>query len=446
MSDTFKRLDDFIQTNALINANDKLLLAVSGGMDSMLMTAYFINRSYQIGVAHCNFGLRGLESDADEALVGSYCSLNSVSFYSKSFNTDEYAKEHGVSIQMAARKLRYSWFDQVCRENNYTYIITAHHLTDQVETIVLNQLRGTGIKGLEGIKVRSGNIIRPLLCITKSEIEFTVNQMRIPFREDQSNDSDKYYRNRIRHHVLPQFTLINPAYEQTFFQNAQYIIQANAFIDFFMEGIKKELLTITNDGFFLAIEKLKMQPQPEFILHYLLQPYQFNSAQVANIYRTIGQTTGKTFFSDEYRLVTHSKHWVLEKIHQKPGETYLITPNTPFITTAHHQFLFEIAETVMINTDRNIANLDLEKIKFPLTIRTRKMGDKIKPLGMKGYKKISDILIDKKLSLSQKDKVEVIVSGVEIIWIAGLQINEDYKVTPQTRKVYKIRLEPKTNG
>lgn len=446
MSDTFERLDDFIHANALFKANDKLLLAVSGGKDSMLMLAYFIKRAYNIGVAHCNFGLRGIESDADESLVNSFCSLNSVPFFSKTFNTEQYAKEHGVSIQMAARILRYTWFDQICSENNYTHIVTAHHLTDQVETIVLNQLRGTGTKGLEGIKIQNGNIIRPLLCVSKSDIEFTANQLKIPFREDQSNESDKYHRNRIRHHVLPQFAKINPAYEQTFFQNSQHLFQANAFIDFYMEGIKKELLTITDDGFLLAIEKLKKQPQPEFILHHLLQPFQFNSAQVANIYRTIGQITGKSFFSEEYRLVTHSKQWVLEKINKKPGETYLISPTTQNITSAQHRWLFEITEANVIDTSRNIATLDLEKINFPLNIRNWKMGDKIKPLGMKGYKKISDILIDKKLSLSQKDKVEVVVSGEEIIWIAGMQINEDYKVTPQTRKVYRMCLEPKTNG
>jgi len=446
MSELFDRVDDFIKSNSLLVNNGKLLLAVSGGMDSMLLLHYFLNRGNNIGVAHCNFGLRGAESDADQALVNSFCTENSIPFYCKRFDTEEYSRHRGISIQMAARQLRYEWFEQICDLNNYSYLITAHHLTDHVETVLLNQLRGTGPKGLEGIKAKSGNKLRPLLCLSRSEIELIVKQLNIPYREDLSNQSDKYHRNRLRHHVLPQFAIINPDYEQTFFQNSEHIKQGNAFVEHFMDSIKKDLITLTQDGFILHIKKLETLPQPAFILHNILQPFNFNSAQISDIYRTIGCTSGKIFYSDTYRLVTHNIQWVLEKIDKKPSEEYTITESTPHILTSHFHWKFEYTELNVIEKDKNIACFDCDKIQFPLTIRNWLQGDKIKPLGMKGHKKISDVLIDKKLSVSQKDKIEVLVSGKDIIWIAGLQINEDYKITQQTNKIYKVALEPKTNS
>lgn len=446
MSDSFQRLDDFIQSGALLIVENKLLLAVSGGMDSMFMSRYFLDRGYTFGIAHCNFGLRGAESDADEALVREFCIKNDIPFYVNHFKTEAFSIEKGISIQMAARELRYQWFSQLCDENNYVHLVTAHHSTDHVETVVLNQLRGAGLTGHEGIKVRSGNKVRPLLCLSRNEIEQAVKVLEIPYREDTSNQSDKYFRNRIRHHILPQFAKINPSFEKTFFQNSQYVKQGNTFIAHFMETIKKDILSISAIGIIIDTQKLINWPEPEFILHHILHPFQFNSAQITDIYNSIGSISGKIFYTRDYRLVTQTNQWVLEKMSNCIKEEYTITKDTNKLSTENYLWQFETNQSKVIERDKNTACFDLEKLHFPLKIRTWNQGDKIKPLGMSGHKKISDILIDRKLSISQKDKTLVLVSGQDIIWVTGIQINEDFKVTPNTSKIYKVVLKPKTNS
>jgi len=446
MSDSFQRLDDFIQSNALLMVDDKLLLAVSGGMDSMFMSRYFLDRGYTFGIAHCNFGLRGAESDADEALVKEFCLKKDIPFYVNHFKTEEFSKKNGISIQMAARELRYQWFNQLCDENHYAHLVTAHHSTDNVETVILNQLRGTGLKGLEGIQMRSGNKVRPLLCLSRNEIEQAVKMLDIPYREDTSNQNDKYYRNRIRHHILPQFAKINPAFEQTFFQNSLYVKQGSTFIDHFMERIKKDILSSSALGILIDPQKLKKWPEPEFILHNILSPFQFNSAQIVDIYKSIGSISGKMFYARDHRLVTQTNQWVLEIISNNIAEEHTVTNNTDKLTTEKHQWQFETTQSKVIEREKNSGCFDLEKLNFPLTIRKWNHGDKIKPLGMSGHKKISDILIDRKLSISQKDNTMVLVSGKDIIWVIGIQISEDFKVTPNTNKIYKVVLKPKTNS
>ena len=446
MTELMLKLDDFIHSKQFITDSDSLLVAVSGGIDSMFLLHYLISKNYKISVAHCNFDLRGDESEGDERFVKRFCKANSLKLHVKKFQTALYAGIERISIQMAAREIRYFWFNDLCESNNYTKIVTAHHKTDNAETILLNMVRGTGLKGLEGIAPIKGNKIRPLLCLSREEIESFVSEKKIKYRNDSSNLSDKYYRNRLRHHVLPELKEINPSFENTLQANADIISQANGFINYYIENIKKEIITVTNDSILIDIEGLVELPEPKFILFNLLTEFEFNAAVVNDIFDSLKGISGKLFFSSTHRLIINRDQLIIERISKEDLPTYQIYSNTINLETPHHSWVFEISNSISSKADQisnfmNVACFDLEKISFPLTIRLWQKGDKIIPLGMKGHKKVSDILIDKKLSLPQKEKIWVVISKKEIIWVGGLVINDDFKITTDTKKVLRMEIK-----
>lgn len=417
------------------------MITVSGGMDSMFLLTYLFNKKYKLAVAHCNFGLRGKESDGDEDLVKSFCKKNGIRFHSKRFETESYSKANGISIQMAARDLRYQWFNELCEADNYTKIVTAHHKTDNAETILLNMVRGTGLKGLEGISAISGNKIRPLLCLTRNEIELLVKELKIIYREDSSNLSDKYHRNRLRLNVLPELKKINPDFENTFQTNADAVRQANNFVNHFIEKIKKETLMHEKNQITIDVNNLIKWPEPRFVLFSILSEFGFNSATVDEIFESLNKLSGKQFYSPTHRLVIDRTQLIIEPIQHFPFQSFSVTRETKSIETHHHHWQFEILTSHFQFPGTNSEGcFDFEKLKFPLTIRPWQQGDKIKPLGMKGHKKVSDILIDKKVSLPEKEKVWVVISSNEIIWVSGLVVSEDFKINSQTKGVLKILL------
>lgn len=441
MTELIQRLDKFISSKQLIKDDDTLLITVSGGIDSMFLLNYLVNKNYKLAVAHCNFGLRGKESDGDEALVKSYCEAHNIKFHVKKFKTELHSKTKGISIQMAARDLRYHWFNELCEAEKYTKIVTAHHKTDNAETILLNLVRGTGLKGMEGIAEVAGNKIRPLLCLNRDEIEQLVQEQKINYREDSSNLSDKYYRNRLRHHVLPQLQAINPSFENTLKTNADIVIQANSFINHFIEIIKKDVLELDKNSVIIDISKLLKWPEPQFVLYNLLAEFGFNSATVEDVFNSLAGQSGKQFFSETHRLILNRHQLIIEPISHLPFQSFVMTQETKTIETPHHHWQFEI---VVSNLKFQISNLeaqfDFEKLIFPLILRPWQQGDKIKPLGMKGHKKVSDILIDKKLSISEKEKIWVLISDYELVWVSGLVVSEDYKANPITQQVLGIKL------
>lgn len=442
MTESHKRLDEFIKSEKLISENNQLLVTVSGGMDSMFLLNYLMSRNYPIIVAHCNFGLRGDESNGDEKFVKAFCESHHIKFFTKQFETEKFAEENGISIQMAARDLRYQWFEELSISQSCHKIVTAHHKTDQVETILLNMVRGTGLKGLEGIPVISGKKIRPLLCLSRHEIEEDIKALNLTFREDSSNSIDKYHRNRIRHHVLPELKLINPAFEEIFQSNGLIISQANSFINHFMEGIKKEILKSGEQEMSLSINGLLKFPEPKFILYTLLADYGFNASTVKAIYEACRGISGKTFFSETHRITKHGDELIIQIIPKSMFMEFLINTETSSIITPHHQWKFEVSDDKTISGNKNEAVLDYQKLNFPLIVRVWKQGDKIKPLGMKGHKKVSDILIDHKISVPEKERTWVLDSASGLLWIQALTMDDDYKVLPSTNKVYRIRTEP----
>jgi len=440
VSKFFLQLDKFIQTKGLLKPEEKLLMTVSGGVDSMLLLKYLIDRKYNVIAAHCNFGLRGEESDGDENFVKTYCYENKVVCHKKRFNTQHYAKANGISIQMAARNLRYHWFDELVKAEGYAKIITAHHKTDNAETVLLNMVRGTGLKGLEGISAISGNIIRPLLNFSRDEIEDSAKELNLKYREDSSNANDKYYRNKIRLHVLPFLKNINPAFENTIQNNAEIIHEAGAFINFFINQIKEEITVRKSlDEFVLSKNLLLQQPEPGFVLYSVLSEFGFNASTVKNIFRGLTGISGKQFLSATHRLVTHQQHLIVQPIKHEHLESIRIGKDLKNIETQHHHWNFEVLDKIEFSFAKNEIVVDYEKLTFPLTIRLWEKGDKIKPFGMIGHKKVSDVLIDHKISISDKEKIWVLVSDEKTVWITGLVMNEDFKITDSTAKGLKIQ-------
>lgn len=438
-----EKIRNYVSRHALYNLEDQILVAVSGGMDSMFLLHYLMQSGVQTQVAHVNFKLRGAMSDADEQFVAQYCAQHRIPFYTRSFDTESYAREHNLSVQMAARRLRYTWFDQLCAELGCTLIATAHHATDQVETVLINQLRGTGIGGLTGIRPVSGRLIRPLLCLNRTEIAQYVREQSIPYREDLSNLGDDYARNRIRHHVLPVFESINPEFTETFAKNSEHLTEARQFILFFMEEIKSQVIESDNEeGWILNTDKLKKFPETGFILFHLLHPYGFNRDQIQQLAGALEHIPGKIFHSPSHRLVTGSHGIQLEIRTRSDKERIEIHEHSRSVEFHKRLWEFETTENLSISRDKNVAVLDFQLLRFPLTLRPWEAGDRIKPLGMKGSKKISDILTDLKLNRIQKEHTLVLVSGDEIVWLAGWVLNRDYRITERTSRVFKVTLNP----
>lgn len=440
MSDLLLKLDDFIKSNALFTKEEKVLLAVSGGFDSMFLLFYLHNNSYNISVAHCNFSLRGEESDGDENFVKGFCESRNIEFFTKRFNTIFFAESNGISVQMAARNLRYTWFEELSIENGFTKIITAHHKSDNAETMLINLVRGTGLKGIEGIQMISGKIARPLLCLSRHELKQISQFNKFEYREDSSNSDDKYFRNKIRQSVIPEFYKINHSFEETMSQNAMIFSQANKFIKYFLEKLNKKTVKINSDKTLVNIEELLKCPQPQFVLYSIISEFGFNAAVCSEIFKSLKGISGKSFYSATHIVLKDRSDLIIQQIQTEENPEYVISAKMTYLNTINHQWLFKISGNKTINIEPTKAKIDFKKLKFPLTIRKWQTGDKIKPLGMKGTKKISDILIDKKLSKIQKKKTWVVVSENNVVWVSGLVISDDYKLTENTKKVYEMSI------
>ena len=431
----------FIQTNKLFTSTDKILLTVSGGIDSMVLLQLFQDYAKnKIAVAHCNFNLRGEESKQDEAFVKDYCKKKSIDVYSKSFDTTAYAKEQGISIQMAARDLRFNWFQKIAKENNFNKIALAQHLDDQVETFFINLIRGTGISGIHGILPINGNLIRPLLFTDRKGIEKYLNENKIPFREDQSNKSEKYIRNYIRHNISPEFESIAPNFAFKLNENIENFRDVESF---YKSNIERNLnqITIQNNGETIVnISALKKLGSTKLHIRELLFEKGFNTDTINKVYlQIINPTSGKMFESESHELLFHRKELIIRKKLTKIQNEYLINNNEDIEIPIRL-----VCEQVDNNLDSyktssNTALFDFDKLVFPIVLRKWKKADSFIPFGMNGRKKLSDFFIDNKLSNFEKDEVWILQSGNDIIWIIGHRPDNRYRVTKQTKTIFKIK-------
>ncbi len=430
----------YVREQSLFQKNDRVLLAVSGGVDSVVLAHLFHLAKVDFGIAHCNFSLRGEASDEDQSLVENLANKYNVPFHTINFDTNQYATENKVSIQMAARELRYQWFEKLTEKHSYKYICTAHHHSDSIETVLFNISKGTGISGVRGILSKNGNIIRPLLFATKSEIEQYAKDEKLEWREDSSNASDKYHRNHIRHHILPHFEHINPSFENTAKSTLERLNDAEQIVLAAVDLAKEQLYHREGENHFFGLEKLKKLSGSATISHHLLKPYGFNYSQSKNIIRQSGEV-GKVFLSSSHQANIDRTHLIVSLLAKGGNAEYLIEKGTDNISLDNVSLHFEECGVPKnIPTDQNIGCFDLDKVAFPLTVRKWEQGDRFCPLGMSQQKKVSDFLIDNKIPLNLKDNVKVLVSNGQIIWVIGHRIDDRVKISKSTIQTLQASL------
>ncbi|MFT6053652.1 MAG: tRNA(Ile)-lysidine synthase [Roseivirga sp.] len=433
----------FIKKHALITKNDKLLLAVSGGLDSMVLLHLCAQANFNLKVAHCNFGLRGEESDQDAQFVSAVTSKMEFDYFERKFETKEFAVANGISTQMAARALRYQWFDEIIKEHGLHKLVVGQHLDDNIETVLLNLIRGTSIAGLRGIKPISGHVIRPLLDFQRSEIELFALKNNIRWREDSSNNSDDYKRNFVRHNLIPLLPKLNQGYHDTFKRTIEKNVEVEAVfnhrIDALKSLLKKEKGVVSIDKERLVNEKVG----PLQLLE-LISDFGFNFDQSSEVLNALEGLSGKQFLSTTHSMTIDRDYLFIQEINETASLPLEIYQDDLAVSIDAVQYAI-LLENTPLSFERNslMAVLDFSKLSFPLKVRAITEGDFFYPLGMKGRKKLSDFMIDQKIPLNLKSRIHVLTSGKDIVWVVGHRVDDRYKVSNETKQFFQIKpIEP----
>ncbi len=435
-----KEFERYLKLVCRCSPEKRFLLTVSGGIDSVVMAELFHTARIDFDFAHCNFHLRGEESDSDQAFVEKLALQMNVSCFVNHFDTQEYAAKNGISIQMAARDLRYEWFENIREINGYDFIVTGHNRNDMVETVLINFARGSGIRGLSGIRPRHGFLIRPLLFASRAEIRKYADAHSLLWREDSSNAETKYIRNRIRHVLIPEFEAINPAFMQNATDTISRLSQTEQLLNLALAQIKKSVWIELPDKFLIDIEKLNEYPAVETLLFELLREFGCTPLLVRSIMSSFESTPGKRFITRTHSITRDRTHLIITK-NRVPIETEIeIEPDTVLLTYPIHLTLgsIKVNPGYTIPSENRYAVLDWDRLIFPLTLRRWRPGDHFHPLGMKGTKKISDFLIDNKVPLPDKQYVWVIESAGNIVWVVNHRIDDRYRITAKTSQVLLI--------
>lgn len=417
----------------------KLLLATSGGIDSMVLVHLFQQLGYDIAIAHCNFSLRGDESDGDEQFIRNYASKNNIPVFVTRFDTKAFAEDAKLSIQIAARQLRYAWFEELLQKHGLDYLLTAHHLDDSIETFLINFTRGTGLEGLTGIPLQNGNIIRPLLPFSRIQIEEYAALNNIQWREDSSNASDKYLRNKLRHGVVPILKSLNDSFESSFTNTLSHLQQAKSMADDAAVLIYRQVVAEEDTRKLIEIAKLKRLPNYQAYLYHWLSPLGFKAWD--DVYNLVDAQPGKYILSGDYRLLKDRGFLVLEVASGPDSGIYEIHENTQK-TTIPIGLKLENVQFLEENHTKNIIYVNKELIKFPLFVRRWQEGDYFYPFGMNGLKKkVSKYFKDEKFSLSDKENTWLLCSGQDIVWVIGHRADDRFKVTENTTQILKALLQ-----
>ncbi|MFD2936461.1 tRNA lysidine(34) synthetase TilS [Spirosoma flavum] len=440
----------FINDNRLFNPTDKVLLAVSGGVDSVVMAELFHRSGQPFAIAHVNFGLRGAESDADAVFVQNKADDYGVPFHLTCFDTAAVASARGVSIQMAARELRYVWFAQLLQENSYAYVATAHHQNDVLETLLLNLTRGTGLAGLHGISVRQNQVVRPLLFATRDKLAAYAKEHSLLYREDSSNADDKYARNRIRHHVVPVLNELNPGLWQTLPRTVERLRAAETLMRAEIDRSWQAIAEPHGEGTLLPIAKLLVLSELAFRLSEWLKPFGFVDEQIRQLVKALTQPSGLVIQSTTHRVVHERSGFLLAplpvginyKITLTDWPTEVVEVEGNFMLTTE---VFDKPADFRLPIDSNIACLDADQLTFPLTVRSWKQGDKLRPLGLNGHKLVSDLLNDLKVSLTEREETAVLLSGDKIAWVIGRRIAHSFRITTKTRRIGRFIWQVKSS-
>jgi len=406
----------------------KYLLAVSGGSDSICLTSIFYHLKLNFATAHCNFKLRNEESEQDELFVRNFILTKKIKGYFKAFNTKEIAEKNKTSIQEEARNLRYQWFKALKEKYNFDYIVTAHHREDNIETFFINSIRGTGIKGLTGIPIATNNIIRPMLAISKSEINQYLDKNNIAYRNDSSNNSLKYSRNYLRHKIIPLLDNVHPNAKKGINTTIENLTEANDYLQQKLTEDKQKLVRIEKDKITINISSASL-----FLLYHLVKDYGFNKIQLNNLLHSYQK--GKIVSNSLYKMILNQGTLIITPAKKDLQEHYVFTKEGTYDTPL--KISISLEEGVP-NFSPNVAYLDASKVGFPFILRKWKKGDFFIPLGMKGKKKLSDFFVDIKLSTLEKEEIWILESNNKICWIVGKRQDNRSKITNNTTKFFKI--------
>ena len=442
------KLQKYIRDKQLFTKKDRLLLAVSGGVDSVVLAHLIKEAGFAFAIAHVNFKLRGKASDGDAAFVKKLAHQFKVPLFTVSFDTKTFAKKHKQSIQMAARQLRYAYFESLVISHRFDAILTAHHQDDAIETFLLNLTRGTGLAGLQGIPVKNSNVCRPLLFASRKEIEDYAAKHRILFRKDASNDEDTYKRNKIRLKVMPILKELNPSVDKAFMHAMENIAVAADIQNRYIEQRLSRITTVIKNRCSLSIDALTNEAHPTLLMHHLLKPYGFSNTAADEIMRALQSNGKKTVRSATHELIKDRTFLFLQAIqHDKPTKI-ILQAKTKSVNYGGWGFHFEYLKgglqqhlEASKNAGLNQVYLDADALIFPLTLRPWKAGDALIPLGMKGRKKVSDIITDAKLTTAQKDRLLVLESEGKIAWLVGLRSDDRFKMKGTTKKVVRVSVE-----
>ncbi|WP_195663821.1 tRNA lysidine(34) synthetase TilS [Bacteroides congonensis] len=417
-----QRIKQYIEKEDLFSSGSKILIALSGGADSVALLCILHAAGYPCEAAHCNFHLRGEESNRDEQFVRQLCKKYGIHLHTIDFDTTRYAAEKHISIEMAARELRYNWFEEIRNQCRADVVAVAHHQDDSVETILLNLIRGTGITGLLGIRPRNGVIVRPLLCINREEIMRYLQSIGQDYVTDSTNLEDEYTRNKIRLNLLPLMQTINPSVKNSLIETGNYLSDVATIYNRYIEEAKTRIAT--TEG--IRICELVKEPAPEALLFEILHPLGFNSAQIKDIVHSLHGQSGKQFSSKEWRVIKDREFLLLENIQSEDKE------ELPFQIIKKEK---EYTSDFQIPREKGTACFDADKLDGTISYRKWRTGDTFIPFGMKGKKKVSDYLTDRKFSISQKERQWVLCCGERIAWLIGERTDNRFRIDETTRRV-----------
>ncbi|MGJ5641571.1 tRNA lysidine(34) synthetase TilS [Formosa sp. S-31] len=435
------RLDKHIKEELSFLDGKKLLVAISGGIDSVVLMHACHELGLNIALAHCNFNLRGEESDTDEAFLIDLADELNLEIFIERFDTEVYAETSKQSIQMAARALRYQWFDELVTLLKFDYVLVAHHADDNLETFLINLIRGTGLDGLTGIPQVNNYIVRPLLPFSRAEIQNYAKANNLQWREDSSNSSTKYLRNKLRHDVIPELKQINAGLLKNFSTTQQHLNHSKTLVDDYMAHISKAVISKKEDTVVVNIPKLLNYPNTKACLYELLKQYNFTAWE--DIYNLLQAQSGKQVFSETHQILKDRDVLIVKSntLNPENSETDFIIPveskvfNAPFGIVS-----FKTVESLE-DTDSDKIFVDQDKLKFPLALRIWEQGDVFYPFGMRGKKKLSKYLKDEKVSVYDKEDVWVLTSDNDIVWVIGRRSDNRFKVTTETKSILEISIE-----
>jgi tRNA(Ile)-lysidine synthase len=433
----------YINRHNLLTEDKPVLVGLSGGADSVALLAVLKRLGYDCIAVHCNFHLRGEESDRDEAFAGAFAGKLNVPFHKVDFDTRLYACEKHISVEMAARELRYNHFEELRVRFGAQAIAVAHHRDDNVETLLINLVRGTGIKGVRGMRPKNGYVVRPLLSVGKEEILCWLREQQLPFVTDSTNLSDEYVRNFIRLNVIPLLETINPSVKEAIARTSEHLSSVEVI---YWSVVEKARMDVLKDGNRLSIAELLAYPAPETILYELLTPFHFTRRIAGDVFLSLTKKPGKQFFSPTHRLIKDREYLLITPLEKEKPDACILKEGERECRLPVQLSLEKIVlgETFHLRKDKNIAYFDYDKLRFPLTLRTWQPGDWFVPFGMAGRKKLSDYFSDHKYSLPDKEQTWLLCSGENILWIIGERADNRFRIDKTTTSVLKVIFFEKT--